>query len=315
LELSKGPSVDQEAFEEEGAGAERRAFEGWRRTVLAEDGIPAWVRLALTVMGAGARILRVGELPLRLAWQPRRLPGSELRTLAGMPVFVPAEVPDAANTEDDHGTFASVSVLLARHISGVAGITQTLATAVGLPVEILDDLVLAARFHDVGKADPRFQLMLHGGDPVAHAVAGRLLAKSAVSMPDRAARARARERAGYPSGMRHEGASVALVSSSRELREKAHDWDLVLHLIASHHGWFRPFAAPVSDASAVQITVDLDGVSLSAPGNHELLRVDSGVADRFWQLVRRYGWWGLAWLETVLRLADHRQSRLEESDG
>jgi CRISPR-associated endonuclease/helicase Cas3 len=32
------------------------------------------------------------------------------------------------------------------------------------------------------------------------------------------------------------------------------------------------------------------------------------VAERFWKQVKKYGWWGLAYIESVLRLADQQAS-------
>jgi CRISPR-associated endonuclease/helicase Cas3 len=109
--------------------------------------------------------------------------------------------------------------------------------------------------------------------------------------------------------------SVALMQDSRALMERARDWELVLHLVGSHHGHCRPFAPVVLDREPLMVEAEHEGVRLAAPSSHGLERLDSGIAERFWRLVRRYGWWGLAWLESLVRLGDHRRSEWEQLGG
>jgi CRISPR-associated endonuclease/helicase Cas3 len=222
---------------------------------------------------------------------------------------------DDVSTEDDRASFTGVEVPLEAHLGGVAAVAGELADRVGLPRDVAADIRLAGRWHDVGKVDQRFQRLLHGGSEYQVLVQPEPLAKSAMPTGDWRTRRRAQERSGYPAGARHEVTSVALMTSASELVSRAHDWDLVLHLVASHHGRCRPFAPWIPDAEPIEVAWTLDGTAVRCSSAHELERLDSGVGERFWRLVRRYGWWGLAWMETILRLGDHRRSEEEQHPG
>ena len=190
-------------------------------------------------------------------------------------------------------------VTLKAHMEQVGARAEKYALALGISERIATDLKLAGRFHDIGKADERFQLMLAGGDKITRAARDELLAKSITSV--------ARTSSGYPARMRHEAASVALLQSDANALKDAHDPDLVLHLVASHHGYARSLPQIVPDPNPQTVRYE------QMRTNSDLASTPAAVetADRFWILTRRYGAYGLAWLEAVIRLADHRQSEKE----
>lgn len=222
---------------------------------------------------------------------------------------------DTFTTDDDSASAAERAQPLDEHCRGVAELAAAFARGCGVPEALAQDLRLAGMLHDLGKADPRFQAWLQGGSSLAAQLAPRPLAKSRRMPEDRRERERARRRAGYPEGARHELVSVRLAESHDEALGGAHDPDLVLHLIASHHGHCRPFAPVIADEEPVEVRIDHDGRALACSSDTALERIDSGIAERFWRLVHRYGWWGLAYLEGIFRLADHRRSEVESQQA
>ena len=211
--------------------------------------------------------------------------------------------------------FTGEKVTLEKHSEGIKSMVSKFCQELGFDENMRSDMELAALYHDIGKADPRFQVWLYGGSELDFIRSGELLAKSYISARDPVSRERARRMSGYPRGGRHEVQSAAMLDGNVVLTNKADDRDLVLYLIVSHHGYGRPFVPLVKDENPVHFDVVFKGKKLRGSSDHRLYELSSGVADRYWRLVRKYGWWGLAYLEAVFRLADQRRSEMEQAGG
>src|SRR5262245_19958532 len=108
--------------------------------------------------------------------------------------------------------------------------------------------------------------------------------------------------AGLPKGFRHEMLSFQLSERRAGLPDDEEETHLILLLVASHHGHARPFAPFIPDPEPPAIFGQHGGivVTLDAADRKQLGEphsLESGISDRFWRLTRRYGWWGLAYLE------------------
>ena len=229
----------------------------------------------------------------------------ELDEGRGYPIIIERTVDGSAlDGSDESVSFTGVRVLLDTHLQGVGDRAAKFAKRLGLSSVIENDLRLAGSLHDLGKVDRRFQAQLVGGDPVDLEMLNEPLAKS----PSRIPRVRS-----YPAGMRHEITSVALVQSNPAMLALAHDRDLVLHLIMTHHGYGRPLPPVIEDPDPQNLCHFRHGHTMQACSNLVDTDIAFESAERFWALTRRYGHHGLAWLEAILRLADHRQSEEEST--
>jgi CRISPR-associated endonuclease/helicase Cas3 len=196
---------------------------------------------------------------------------------------------------------------LTAHQAAVRHRAGQFARNLGLADPLVSAAMLAAAYHDEGKRDPRFQLMLHGGDRWQALAAAGALAKSGMDPADRAAFRRAQLLSGYPAGMRHEAlsaraAALLLAPGADGLAPGGADPELVIHLVSSHHGYSRPLLPPITDPAPTTVEFTLNGGGCTSLDT--AVTVDWDGPRRFTALCDQYGRWGLALLETIVRLAD-----------
>lgn len=190
-------------------------------------------------------------------------------------------------------------VLLDDHQNDVAERTRQLAENLGLAPEFSEALELAAKYHDEGKRDLRFQQML-GADPEAGALAksGRRSVAEAY---------RARSRSALPKGWRHEQLSSLMVAASPE--KVGEHRDLVLRIIGCSHGHGR-FSFAHDAGFLLKEGYLPEGLDYEALKEQATRLFNVGYWDNLMeQTSRTYGPYATAYLEAVERAADAQISR------
>ncbi len=180
------------------------------------------------------------------------------------------------SSDDDSSRTTSQKQDLSLHLESA----ETFACSIVAKLKLLDAeataVVLAARWHDLGKARRIWQKSIGNLD-----YPEKVLAKSGGKMNP-----------GDLGNFRHEFGSLLDVVSLHEFQElEPRVKDLIMHLIAAHHGRARPHfpSEEAFDHNYVDIESD---------------KIDCEVPRRFGRLQRKYGRWGLAYLESLVRAAD-----------
>lgn len=218
-------------------------------------------------------------------------------------------------------------VPLDQHLTETEAEARRIVAELGLTADEANDVALAARVHDVGKAHPTWQTALcrlaaESDSPMVEN--GRPWAKSAAHGG----------RLRYPKEVerfRHELASVLLLDGPLSgLLSNARDPDLVRYLVLAHHGKLRVQVRDTKRSSGGSLLGLADGEVAAIPSvlgsdptetTITLSRFtyggdpDAGIpswADTVADLLARYSMFRLAYLETLVRVADWRASALHD---
>lgn len=161
---------------------------------------------------------------------------------------------------------------LTEHLSRVGHAARQLEKALDLNRVLDDALGLAGQLHDLGKNRPWWQMAVGNSGSEVYAKYPGSQANWAVN-----------------GGYRHEFGSLLEITRGQQPLEHGLR-DLVLHLVAAHHG----FARPGFPNRAYDIRFSLT----------ENEQAEREVQLRFDRLQREWGWWALAYLEALLKAAD-----------
>ena len=190
------------------------------------------------------------------------------------------------SADDDGSRTARSPQGLSPHLASAANYAAKIVSKLNLPKAEATAVVMASRLHDLGKSRSVWQRSIGNDDYPSVVLAksgGRGLRLSDLS------------------GYRHEfGSLLELQKQSEVLALDGETQDLILHLVASHHGRARPHFDS-SEAFDVEHPVETAAAAACE------------VPRRFARLQRKYGRWGLAYLESLVRAADALASqRLDE---
>ncbi|MDQ3340783.1 MAG: type I-U CRISPR-associated helicase/endonuclease Cas3 [Myxococcota bacterium] len=184
-----------------------------------------------------------------------------------------------ARTENGRSVTPKHEQTLVEHQNWAEAAAIRIAKRLKLQKRFADMLALAAVLHDEGKKARRWQRAFRVPGDVPYA------------------KTRSRPNLQLLAGYRHELGSLPY--AERDPRVSALDGDLrdlCLHLIASHHGHARP-------------SLRTDGAE-EPPSKLEARAQE--IALRFVRLEKKWGPWGLAWWESLLRAADQQASRAND---
>ncbi len=182
-----------------------------------------------------------------------------------------------ASSSEDGRSISNGLQTLNDHQSWAEREAERLAKRIGLPKDYAKMLRIAARLHDEGKRSLRWQRAFNAPPDGVHYAKTKGPVKFSVL-----------------DGYRHEFGSLPILQADAEFQQLAPGLrELALHLVAAHHGFARP---------VIRTTGCEDGPPSAL---EERARE---VALRYAKLQRRWGPWGLAWWESLLRSADQRAS-------